>query len=257
MSDHAGDEEKRRLAGLLDARKAATPVPFWWRDDDATAPTPELDRLLELRLRHAVPLGLAVIPGKATQALADRLSRETDVAVLQHGWLHLRHNAPDDKKAEFGDHRPVGEMLEELSAGRREMARLFPEKFLPVLVPPWNRIGETARQARFKAGLPWLSTFGAAPPGERQGVSTHLDVIAWTAGRSAISRAEAFGKLCREVEARAQDKPAPIGVLTHHLDHDEAVWKLLDELLSMLCGHAATSWPPVDALFMPACQQDP
>ena len=56
MSWSALDEE---LARWRDTERAAD---FWWRDDDATALTPALERLLALSRRSDVPLALAVIP---------------------------------------------------------------------------------------------------------------------------------------------------------------------------------------------------
>ena len=50
----------------LDAWAAAGRVAeAWWRDDDATAPTPALARLLEARRAAGAPVALAVIPARA------------------------------------------------------------------------------------------------------------------------------------------------------------------------------------------------
>src|SRR5205823_4246421 len=76
----------------LDAwAKAGKTAEIWWRDDDAIAATPALERLLELRQRHDLGLMLAVIPARAADSLVDRLAREPAVAVAQHGWAHLNH----------------------------------------------------------------------------------------------------------------------------------------------------------------------
>ena len=64
---------------------------FWWRDDDAVAPTPALERLLALHHRQGVPLALATIPKGADSALADRLELHPGIAVLQHGYAHENH----------------------------------------------------------------------------------------------------------------------------------------------------------------------
>src|SRR5438874_477384 len=56
MNWRALDEE---LARLRDAGRTAE---FWWRDDDATAPTPPLRQLLTLAEATGVPVALAVVP---------------------------------------------------------------------------------------------------------------------------------------------------------------------------------------------------
>ncbi len=61
---------------------------LWWRDDDVTRPSRNLDRLLELRRLRHVPLALAAIPAHATPDLASRLRGEPDVCILVHGLDH-------------------------------------------------------------------------------------------------------------------------------------------------------------------------
>ena len=46
-----------------------------------------------------VPIALAVVPGPAVAELADRLSGEPQVTVMQHGWQHANH-ARHGKKSE-------------------------------------------------------------------------------------------------------------------------------------------------------------
>src|SRR6185437_7317815 len=84
-------------------REAGRVAPLWWRDDDATAPTAELARLLALA--DAAPLALAVIPAGAGPDLAAALAGRPRVAVLQHGWRHADH-AAIGKKSEYPQERP-------------------------------------------------------------------------------------------------------------------------------------------------------
>ncbi|HEX2116752.1 MAG TPA: hypothetical protein VHM01_20290, partial [Alphaproteobacteria bacterium] len=55
-------------------RAAGRAATFWWRDDDATAPSGALDRLLALHQKYATPLAIAVIPARAQPGLAERLT---------------------------------------------------------------------------------------------------------------------------------------------------------------------------------------
>jgi peptidoglycan/xylan/chitin deacetylase (PgdA/CDA1 family) len=247
MSRAGGAERDELLALLGEAAARSRKIAFWWRDDDAVTVTPELERLLALASRFDLPLCLAVIPKNATQDLADRLAAEPLVRVLQHGWSHCRHSPPGEKKMELG-HRPPTEILDELRRGRRLLEELFPERFLPVLVPPWNRIGEELRERLSETGLVRLSRFGGASPRQLQEVDTHADIIDWST-RQALPRSEAYARLAREVRKRLDGDTQPIGILTHHLVHGEPAWELLEELLSRLRAHPAVSWPSAEALF--------
>ena len=113
---------------------------FWWRDDDATKPSAALDRLLRAAESHA--LALAVIPAGTTGALVNHLDGADNVTVLQHGFRHANHAPATEKKAEFGAHRPMPAMLSEIEDGRTRLEDLFGDRFLPLFVPPWNRIAD-------------------------------------------------------------------------------------------------------------------
>ena len=132
---------------------------FWWRDDDATAPSPALSRLIALGLQ---PLAIAAIPARVESALAEALN-ETRIDVLQHGYGHVNHEADGAKKAELGAARPAEAVIEELSDGRRRMEALFGPRFLPVMVPPWNRIADAVVARLPEAGFRGLSTYRARP----------------------------------------------------------------------------------------------
>jgi hypothetical protein len=240
---------RTRLIDLLDAAAARSKrIAFWWRDDDAEDVTPALERLLALADRHGLPVALAVIPHGATPALAERLAQAERVAVLQHGWRHANHSPPEEKKMEFGDHRPAEMIRDELARGFARLSELFPGRFLPVLVPPWNRIGSTASAQLEAAGLAGLSTIGPFAPGTPGRVNTHVDIFAWKPERRPLAPEEAYALLFREVERRLAGAAEPVGVLSHHLVHEEANWAFLDDVFTML-RHPAVLWPPIAELF--------
>ena len=88
------------LVDELDRWRGAQRVAkLWWRDDDAVAPSANLDRLVEIA--GTVPIALAVIPADAGSELADWLRKfGPSIAILQHGWRHA-DRALDAKKSEF------------------------------------------------------------------------------------------------------------------------------------------------------------
>lgn len=241
----ATSEELRRW------RDEGLTLPVWWRDDDATASTPELDRLLAIAARFAVPLHLAVIPDAAKPGLADRLRETTDVFVLTHGWRHQNHAPPDQKKAEFGAHRPLPPMAAEIGAARQRLAELFGDLSLPVFTPPWNRIAPEVVGELHDLGFQALSTFlpraeKFTAPGLLR-VNTHLDPIAWKAGGGLLPPALIDEQLAGHLRARrtgAADNAEPYGLLTHHLVHDAALWNFVEQLIETWTTSGVTQWTP-------------
>jgi hypothetical protein len=245
-------ELQRFKAALEAARSAGMTLPFWWRDDDAVEVTPQLEEMLGLRETAGVPLALAIIPKFARPELIERIRRSGSVTVLQHGWAHEKHSPAGEKASEFGESRPLEDSLGDLTAGHERLAPMAGNLFLPVLTPPWNRIGDAARTARHRAGLPGLSVFGPTN-GEAHVCNTHFDVIAWKTTRGFIGLKKAFHLLANEIERRleasSEAPPEPIGILTHHLVHDSQTNAFLRQLLEILVGQPNVSWPPIDELF--------
>ena len=237
------------LAAELNAWAAESlQATLWWRDDDATRPGPLLDRLLALA--RDVPLNLAVIPAKARDSLARLLQEHRReggaVAALQHGYAHANHEPASAKKAEYGPHRPIAEMIAELSAGRERMEALFGPLFTPVLTPPWNRIAEELTPLLPTAGLHGLSGYGARKPGEAPHVvNAHVDIVDWRGTRGFVGEEAALALLTGHLTARrtgAADIAEPTGILTHHRDHDVGCWDFLARLIAALRDHPAALW---------------
>lgn len=252
-TDRETERELHRFEAALDAaRRGGITLSFWWRDDDAVEVTPQLEELLALREGAGVPLALAVIPKFAKPELIGRIRRSGSVAVLQHGWAHDKHSPPGEKASEFGESRPLEDSLADLKAGHERLAPLAGDLFLPVLTPPWNRIGAAAREARHSAGLTGLSVFGRAG-NESNVCNTHFDVIAWKTTRGFIGMKKAWHLLANEVERRLETPPGetaePIGILTHHLVHDPQTNAFLKLLLEKLQGRPEIAWPPIRELF--------
>lgn len=242
-------------AALERARDRGCPVRFWWRDDDAVADTPALDRLLTLARRYNAGIGLAVIPRDLQASLALRLADESSAFALVHGWSHANHAPPRAKKAEFGAHRPVQTMSAEAEHALQVAHRILGAKLLPVFVPPWNRISKELIPNLPRLGVRALSTFTdrgiASPaPGLLQ-INTHVDPIDWRGTRSAVAPEQLLAGLAGAIERRVigeADRDEPIGLLTHHLVHDEVIWTLSERLIAHL-AERDIYFPPPDACF--------
>lgn len=236
------------LTAELDRWHAAGRIAgFWWRDDDAVAPGPRLDRLLDLTAGR--PLALAVIPALAERPLADRLADAPDVAVLVHGWRHADHAPAGAKKAEFGADRPRSVMLDEAGRGLDRLGGLMPDRLAPVFVPPWNRIDPDLADRLPAAGYRAVSAYKAraAGAGDRW-INCHADPIAWKAGRGFVGDAAALSPVIEHLAARrtgTADPSEPTGMLTHHGVQDESVWAFLARFRDALDDHPAARFVSV------------
>ncbi len=226
---------------------------LWFRDDDAIEPTDALSQLTAITGKNDVPLLLCVVPERTSDGLSRDLDQHKHVAVAVHGFGHHNHAPPGEKAQELGGHRPVPIVLEELTAARAKLADLYGDRLSGILVPPWNRIAPDVVAHIPELGFSGLSTFGAAHeaadvPGVTQ-LNTHLDIIDWKGsrgGRDPHWLAREFTKLLRFSRCETR---APIGVLAHHLVHDELAWRFLEELFEMTAQHSAVSWHPADDLL--------
>ncbi len=235
------------LIGELDRwGEAGRVAPLWWRDDDAVAATPRLEALL--RLAAGVPLAVAVIPALARPDLAAALAGAAAVAVLQHGWQHANH-AGDGKKSEYPHGRPAAVVGAEIGAGQARLKSMFGARFLPVLVPPWNRISCTIVSQLRQWGVAGLSTIASrrrpCPPAESIAVlDVHLDVVDWRGDRGFVGIAAALGRLVTHLRTarEAADATRPIGILTHHLVMDRATAAFLVQLIDVTRSHGAARW---------------
>jgi hypothetical protein len=232
------------LARECDAWGAAGQIAtWWWRDDDTVAATQALDELL--RVSHG-PIGLAVIPAGLQPDLAPRLKRNPEVAVLQHGYAHRNAAPAGGRKSEFPDERDLGAIERDLASGFQNLTAAFGDQFLPVLTPPWNRIGGRAVAILQSIGFIGLTRYLPRPAPRADGVNlvnTHVDVIDWRGSRGFLGESACLellvGHLCARRSGKV-DRDEPTGILSHHLVHDPATWRFLEKLRDFLPNQAAT-----------------
>jgi peptidoglycan/xylan/chitin deacetylase (PgdA/CDA1 family) len=225
---------------------------LWWRDDDATAPTPLLEMLLQLA--DGVPLALAVIPASARPELARTLERAPAASVVQHGWLHRNHSESGGKKSEYGPGRPQSRVAAEIAAGRTRLAAMFGRRVLPVFVPPWNHIAPEYMPLLAESGVRALSAMASSrrpAPESIARIDIGLDLVDWHRGRGFIGREAALGGLIAGLQAmRTGLAAAPaFGILTHHAVMDRAGAAFLARLVEATRSHAAASWAGLPELL--------
>ena len=228
-------------------------LPLWWRDDDAIAPTPALDRLATMAGDLSLPVHIAVIPKHAAPALAQLCQERPLVRPLVHGWQHISHAPEGAKKAEFGHPRPDAAL--ELTQGLDRMQSLFRDDLLPVFVPPWNRLDDGLLPVLAQAGYVGVSTYlprkdRIAASGLVQ-INTHIDPIYWRGTRSLVPPDTLIADITKLLQDRRNglaDPQEPLGFLTHHLVHDEDIWGFTHAFLARLLDGGAV---PADMRSLP------
>jgi hypothetical protein len=243
MVEFAGDWDGLAREIDLWAVVGSSPT-LWWRDDDAVAASPALHQLQQIA---RVPVALAVIPLAPDRpldpSLAASLAKWPAAVVLQHGIAHRNRAGRDEKKSEFPVETAPGEIAAGLAAGAAALAGAFGPRFVPVLTPPWNRIDRSWPEKLPGLGYCGLSRFGEPPyaaPAPVAGlmeINTHVDLIDWRGSRGFAGETACLGRLIGHLSARRlgrTDRLLPTGLLTHHLVHDAATWRFLENLQDWL-----------------------
>lgn len=225
-----------------DAGKTAT---FWWRDDDAVAPTPQLEALIECA--KSIPLALAVIPQSATIGLAERLQRITSIVVMQHGWAHSNHATMG--RNEYPSSRTEEDVSRELMEGRRILTSYFREQAIAVFVPPWHGFDDRFLPLLPQNGIMCISRKGPrvsqfAAKGLSQ-INVHVAPIKWTSPRSFGTEDEHLSIILDHLRGRRTghyDCTEPTGLLTHHIVQDHESYKFIARLIDIISQHSAGKW---------------
>ena len=231
---------------------------LWWRDDDAAEDSPALQQLLYLAGGDAPPVVIAVVPAKLCDATVERISADArqNCWVAQHGYAHANHARGNEKKIELGGIHPAALCESQLHTGLAILSSRFLEQFLPMLVPPWNRIAANLIPRLPALGYAALSTYGArdaaqAETGLNQ-INCHVDILNWRQGAKFVGEAEALRLACEHLSARRHgtaDVDEPTGLLTHHLCHDKKVWRFLAEFFARTVDHPGAQWIAPPNLF--------
>jgi hypothetical protein len=246
----------RELDGWASQGLTAT---LWWRDDDAAALTPEVERLVALAGAVEVPVHLAVIPLHLSEDLIVALKAAEPVRILQHGYAHVDHAPKGAGSWELGDHRPQAQVLKDLRTGFVRLRDAFSDRFLPVLVPPWTRIDATLIGRLPEVGLRALSMEGARrtlyAAANVKTLNAHCDPIKWKGGARFTGTERALDEIVKHLAARrggCADVTEPTGLCTHHLAHDREVWQFVETLLARTLAHGGARWIGLEAELEPA-----
>jgi hypothetical protein len=175
------------------------------------------------------------------------------------------------RPAEFGPERPVSALVRDAYQAYQAFSNHFCEVDV-VFVPPFGRVSRTLVRALPDIGFSGIS--GAAGWLERKlaqlsdwniriptrsllwrsgmpRLDVQIDPIDWRK-RTARDPAVISQALVRCLRARRNGLLAPslpIGLVTHHLDHDENIWRACDAALRLIRRHEATQFLHIRQFF--------
>ena len=215
------------------AKAGRTPV-LWWRDDDARVPTGALEQLLSLARRHEAPLTVAAIAGPSLPLLVRRLAAEPGVEIAVHGFKHVNRQPEGRGFGEIVDDDGVEWVRSQLLATVMTFHRAGAAPSL--FVPPWNNLRPQLIEVLPDSPLTAVSGFdqAAGTDGGVTRLDAHLDVLRWKGAARFRGRWKFLSRMRRLLSERRLSGRwgEPIGLLTHHLDHDRASWLFLEEFLT-------------------------
>jgi hypothetical protein len=224
-------------------------VRLWWRDDDGTTVTPALIRLVRLAERFQMPLLLAIVPGRppsnGLKGLSVFLEGRPGLFVGQHGVTHANRRRPGETDAEF----PAGEAPAAIAAaigGAWPRIAALPGS-LPVFAPPWNAAHPALEEALRNVGL----RLSAGAENRSGAAQVHVDLMRWKPAPCFRGKRRCLSHLRRVLRQRrlTNDWVSPVGLLTHHLVHDEATWAFLAALAHRTHTDPRITWVPPPDLF--------
>lgn len=234
---------------LANWRRAWRTPLLWWRDDDCRTAGPGLERLL--RVRGDIPLTLAVIPDGDLASLASRLGTATGVSLAQHGVDHENRLPAGGPRSEFTEDVTQSAVDAAVADGRARMeaAGLKPITF----VPPWNEPSNRQIDAIRAAGYTSYSTGARGKPLVALAhIGAEVDILRWKGEPHFRGRWRVFNALRIQLELRraAGAFDEPVGILTHHLVHDEDAWSFLDWFIGYARGRL--EWRSLEAILASA-----
>jgi hypothetical protein len=229
-------------------------IGFWWRDDDAVADTPALQKMLNIARDNDLPVHLAVIPMALEHSLSIiKAPHNSPISyVLQHGVEHKSYALSGQRKIELGGSQAVLPLVTKLSTGHQLLSQRFAGQYLSILVPPWNRISSQVAEKLPQVGYKKLSVLHSQKRVESNfELNVHIDIINWQQ-RAFAGEEVVLDKIIRLLANRRLSvdvSTKPIGLMTHHLDHDKQCWDFICKFFKFCREHPKIQWVSGEALY--------
>jgi predicted deacetylase len=226
---------QKTLCDALD--RAASPVTFFFRDDDAGWANDHLFALLDRFAAYDVPIDLAVIPRAVDSPLAAVLQSRVDrnpqlLGLHQHGYAHANHE-PTGRKCEFGPSRAAIVQWADIATGQSVLQNQFGPALDSIFTPPWNRVSQCTIDCLIELGFAALSRDASAMSFHTRELKEINVALDWQKKRSADAIGNALATCIADSAASGQ----PIGVMLHHAVMDDADLENVSVLLRAISHH--------------------
>ena len=213
---------------------------IWWRDDDSFDLNDKFLNLLKFKKNNKMlNVYLSVIPGKLKNDFIRKVNEIEKLYVLPHGYLHKNYSNSDTYLNEYPDNRDAVEISEEMYNVLRIMRTSFPDKFLPIFVPPWEHFSDKIIPILKKNKINFVSMSGDKNVGGKlKCVNCDINFhgyINYREGQYQVIH-KSLITLCNEIISiiKASKNNNLIGFMTHHMDMNDEDWSNYEFILKML-----------------------
>ena len=232
------------------------PVEFWWRNDGAVSKTKELSQLSSLASNEGVSIGVSIIPERMSSDIIGHFEDLNNIFILQNGFKHINYAPSSEQKIELGKHRPIKNITRELKIGHNKLYSAFNSNFLPILVPPWNRISSELVSCLPSLGFHGLSCYKPRSLDFQVSnivqINTHIDLIDWSGNKRFIGTGAALALACQHLSNKREgrvDPSEPTGLLTHHLLMDFPSWAFVGAFVRRTKSISGVKWKCIPEVF--------
>lgn len=210
-------------------------VTIFFRDDDVDKKSKKLVQLIDLFIKHLIPINLAVIPATVTREtveyLLDTKSKFPDlINIHQHGFQHINYG--NDKEYEFGEKRSYEQQYQDISRGKDLMNTYFGDSWDKIFTPPHHGFDQNTLRVLNELDFKYIS-FGTKSFVDQncslKTLPVNVDFIDWHSAAMLKS-----GRLVENEIKLVAKKNKLIGVVLHHEYFKEADFKVIENVLVKL-----------------------
>lgn len=199
---------------------------LWFRDDDLLTDSHNFRLILKIA-KSGFPLLFGGVPYRmkfSDLELHFISSLPETVFFATHGFNHTNKSIGNTTPSEYPSNVSPEEAKKEFEYGYNKVSNLFPSRFLPMFIPPWNTLDKSHVNSIEEVGFNVIS--GSDKVNIELGASdltllhTHLDILNYNSNTHyPLKRNDELDKLLHQVLVQwlqNEDMSQPIGLLSHH-----------------------------------------